>query len=112
MQKKTNLDGFEHHEYARTLSIEKCCRMHQRLKRPSAARVLTQKKSQTKPSVNKVNVQISVNKLNVNVNVNKVNERVSDICSIHSHYKDGGRWPSTDEMPRPLVAEPLLWFPL
>ena len=44
-----------------------------------------------KVNVNKVNVEVNVNKVNVKVNVNKVNDKVNDICSIHSHYKGGGR---------------------
>ena len=65
-------------------------------------------------NVNKVNVQVNVNKVNVKVNVNKVNDKVNDIYSIHSHYKGGaacGR-ATTEEVPRPSAAAPLLWFPL
>ena len=44
-----------------------------------------------KANVNKVNVQVNVNKVNVRVNVNKVNDKVTDMYSIHSHYKGNHR---------------------
>ena len=52
-----------------------------------------------KVNVSKVNVKIKVNKGNVKVNVNKV----TDIYSIHSHYKGGGRWPPPQESCRGFI---------
>ena len=39
---------------------------------------------------------------------NKVNEKVNDIYSIHSHDDKE----TTEEVPPPLAAGPLLWFAL
>ena len=58
-------------------------------------------------------MKINRTKANVKVNVNNVNAKVSDIYSIHSHYKVGGRWPPPSLRRRGLTAAASLqWFPL